>query len=77
MMPGEDGLSLCRWLVGRGGPSVVLLTALADETDRIVGLEPGADDDIVKLFNPRELLARAAGRGAGADWPAAVWGLGA
>ncbi|PHP68053.1 DNA-binding response regulator [Zhengella mangrovi] len=58
MMPGEDGLSLCRWLSGRGGPPVILLTAMADEADRIVGLELGADDYIVKPFNPRELLAR-------------------
>jgi two-component system, OmpR family, response regulator len=58
MMPGEDGLSLCRWLVGRGGPPVILLTAMADDTDRIVGLELGADDYVVKPFNPRELLAR-------------------
>jgi two-component system OmpR family response regulator len=58
MMPGEDGLSLCRWLVGRGGPPVILLTAMADDTDRIVGLELGADDYLVKPFNPRELLAR-------------------
>lgn len=58
MMPGEDGLSLCRWLLARGGPPVILLTAMADETDRIVGLELGADDYVVKPFNPRELLAR-------------------
>ena len=58
MMPGEDGLSLCRGLVARGGPPVILLTAMADETDRIVGLELGADDYVVKPFNPRELLAR-------------------
>ncbi len=58
MMPGEDGLSLCRHLVARGGPPVILLTAMADETDRIVGLELGADDYVVKPFNPRELLAR-------------------
>lgn len=58
MMPGEDGLSLCRALVAQGGPPVILLTAMADETDRIVGLELGADDYIVKPFNPRELLAR-------------------
>jgi two-component system OmpR family response regulator len=58
MMPGEDGLSLCRWLVANGGPPVILLTAMADETDRIVGLELGADDYLVKPFNPRELLAR-------------------
>ena len=58
MMPGEDGLSLCRWLAANGGPPVLLLTAMADETDRIVGLELGADDYLVKPFNPRELLAR-------------------
>jgi two-component system, OmpR family, response regulator len=58
MMPGEDGLSLCRHLVARGGPPVILLTAMADDTDRIVGLELGADDYLVKPFNPRELLAR-------------------
>lgn len=58
MMPGEDGLSLCRWLVANGGPPVILLTAMADETDRIVGLELGADDYLIKPFNPRELLAR-------------------
>jgi two-component system, OmpR family, response regulator len=58
MMPGEDGLSLCRYLVAQGGPPVILLTAMADDTDRIVGLELGADDYLVKPFNPRELLAR-------------------
>ena len=58
MMPGEDGLSLCRWLTTRGGPPVILLTAMADDADRIVGLEVGADDYVVKPFNPRELLAR-------------------
>ncbi len=58
MMPGEDGLSLCRWLVARGGPPVILLTAMADDVDRVVGLELGADDYVVKPFNPRELLAR-------------------
>ena len=58
MMPGEDGLSLCRWNVAQNGPPVILLTAMADETDRIVGLELGADDYLIKPFNPRELLAR-------------------
>lgn len=58
MMPGEDGLSLCRWLVAHEGPPVILLTAMAEDTDRIVGLELGADDYMVKPFNPRELLAR-------------------
>lgn len=58
MMPGENGLSLCRYLRERGGPPVILLTAMADDADRIVGLELGADDYVVKPFNPRELLAR-------------------
>ena len=58
MMPGEDGLSLCRWLRSTGDMPVVLLTAISEETDRIVGLELGADDYVTKPFNPRELLAR-------------------
>lgn len=58
MMPGEDGLSLCRYLAAQDGPPVILLTAMADDTDRIIGLEMGADDYLVKPFNPRELLAR-------------------
>jgi len=58
MMPGEDGLALCRELRARGDLPIVLLTALGEETDRIVGLEMGADDYVAKPFNPRELLAR-------------------
>ncbi|MCP4319061.1 MAG: response regulator [Hyphomicrobiales bacterium] len=58
MMPGEDGLSLCRYLVESGGAPVILLTAMAEDTDRVVGLEMGADDYVTKPFNPRELLAR-------------------
>jgi two-component system OmpR family response regulator len=58
MMPGEDGLSLCRHLVESGGAPVILLTAMAEDTDRVVGLEIGADDYVTKPFNPRELLAR-------------------
>jgi two-component system OmpR family response regulator len=58
MMPGEDGLSLCRELRATGTTPVILLTAMAEETDRIVGLEIGADDYVTKPFNPRELLAR-------------------
>ncbi|MFD0980079.1 response regulator [Tropicimonas aquimaris] len=58
MMPGEDGLSLCRWMVANTDIPVIMLTAMAGETDRIVGLELGADDYVVKPFNPRELLAR-------------------
>lgn len=58
MMPGEDGLSICRRLRSRGATPIVMLTALGEETDRIVGLEMGADDYLPKPFNPRELLAR-------------------
>ena len=58
MMPGEDGLSVCRRLRAQGGIPILMLTALGDETDRIVGLEVGADDYLPKPFNPRELLAR-------------------
>jgi two-component system, OmpR family, response regulator len=58
MMPREDGLSLCRDLRAKGAVPIILLTALAEETDRIVGLEMGADDYVTKPFAPRELLAR-------------------
>jgi len=58
MMPGEDGLSLCRTLRETTDIPVILLTAMAEETDRVVGLEIGADDYVTKPFNPRELLAR-------------------
>ncbi|MDO8986405.1 response regulator [Cypionkella sp.] len=58
MMPGEDGLSVCRRLRAAGSMPILMLTALGDETDRIVGLEVGADDYLPKPFNPRELLAR-------------------
>lgn len=58
MMPGEDGLSLTRDLAATGGPPVILLTAKSEETDRVVGLELGADDYVVKPFSPRELVAR-------------------
>jgi len=58
MMPGEDGLSICRRLQEINKIPVILLTALTDETDRIVGLEVGADDYLCKPFNPRELVAR-------------------
>jgi two-component system, OmpR family, response regulator len=58
MLPGEDGLALCRWLRTTSTLPVIMLTALAEETDRINGLERGADDYVVKPFSPRELLAR-------------------
>ena len=58
MMPGEDGLSLCRHLTDAKNLPVILLTARGEATDRIVGLEIGADDYVVKPFEPRELVAR-------------------
>jgi len=58
MMPGEDGLSAARRLVTDGGPPVIMLSALGSDTDRIIGLEVGADDYLPKPCNPRELLAR-------------------
>ena len=58
MMPGEDGLSLCRELRAKGTVPIIMLTALGEETDRIIGLEMGADDYVTKPFAPRELLAR-------------------
>ena len=60
MLPGEDGLSLCRWLRSKADVHVpiLMLTALAEETDRVVGLEMGADDYLAKPFATRELLAR-------------------
>jgi two-component system OmpR family response regulator len=58
MLPGDDGLTLCRNLRARSEIPVIMLTARGEETDRIVGLEMGADDYLAKPFNPRELLAR-------------------
>lgn len=58
MMPGEDGLSVARRLAAERGPAVIMLSALGNDTDRIVGLEIGADDYLAKPCNPRELLAR-------------------
>jgi two-component system, OmpR family, response regulator len=58
MMPGEDGLTLCRNLRAKSDIPVIMLTAMGEETDRIIGLEMGADDYLAKPFNPRELLAR-------------------
>jgi two-component system OmpR family response regulator len=58
MMPGEDGLSILRRLRGGGAPGIIMLSAMGEETDRIVGLEVGADDYLPKPCNPRELLAR-------------------
>jgi two-component system, OmpR family, response regulator len=58
MLPGEDGLVLCRRLRATSTLPIIMLTAMADEVDRIIGLEMGADDYIAKVANPRELLAR-------------------
>ena len=58
MLPGDDGLTLCRDLRARSDLPVIMLTAMGEETDRIIGLERGADDYLAKPFNPRELLAR-------------------
>jgi two-component system, OmpR family, response regulator len=58
MLPGHDGLTLCRDLRARSDVPVIMLTARGEDTDRIIGLEMGADDYMPKPFNPRELLAR-------------------
>jgi two-component system OmpR family response regulator len=58
MLPGEDGLSICRRLRARSAVPIIMLTAKSEDVDRIVGLELGADDYLGKPFNPRELLAR-------------------
>jgi len=58
MLPGIGGLELCRAIRSRGSIPVILLTARSEETDRIVGLERGADDYVTKPFSPRELVAR-------------------
>ncbi|HEX8238857.1 MAG TPA: response regulator [Allosphingosinicella sp.] len=58
MLPGEDGLAICRRLAASGTIPVIMLSALGEDTDRIVGLELGADDYLPKPCNPRELLAR-------------------
>jgi DNA-binding response OmpR family regulator len=58
MLPGVDGLELCRWIRTRSSLPVIMLTARGEEADRIVGLELGADDYVTKPFSPRELAAR-------------------
>lgn len=58
MLPGENGLSLCRRLRAQSAVPIIMLTAIGEETDRIIGLEMGADDYLPKAANPRELLAR-------------------
>jgi two-component system OmpR family response regulator len=58
MLPGEDGLSLCRKIRAESQTPIIMLTARGEDVDRIIGLEMGADDYLAKPFNPRELLAR-------------------
>jgi DNA-binding response OmpR family regulator len=58
MLPGTDGLELCRWIRAQSDLPVIMLTARGEEADRIVGLELGADDYVTKPFSPRELAAR-------------------
>jgi DNA-binding response OmpR family regulator len=58
MLPGKDGLGVCRWIRARSEVPVIMLTARGEEADRIVGLELGADDYVTKPFSPRELAAR-------------------
>ena len=58
MMPGDDGMTLCRKLRAKSQVPIIMLTAISEEIERILGLEMGADDYISKPFNPRELLAR-------------------
>ncbi|MFT4076184.1 MAG: response regulator [Asticcacaulis sp.] len=58
MMPGEDGLSICKRLNGINGPGIIMVSASGAEVDRVLGLELGADDYLAKPFSPRELLAR-------------------
>jgi DNA-binding response OmpR family regulator len=58
MLPGTDGLELCRWIRARSQVPVIMLTARGEESDRVIGLELGADDYVTKPFSPRELTAR-------------------
>jgi two-component system OmpR family response regulator len=71
-LPGEDGLSICRRLRGKSTVPIIMVTGRGTETDRIVGLELGADDYLPKPFNPRELVARVRAvmrRSAGGEMP--------
>lgn len=58
MLPGEDGFSLCQYIRRESSVPIIMLTAVSEETDQIIGLEIGADDYIAKPFNPRHLIAR-------------------
>lgn len=81
MLPGEDGLSLCRHLAETSGTPVILLTAMAGQDQRVAGLEIGADDYVTKPFDPRELVARIKGMlrrlsRAAAGWPGRRYAFG-
>src|ERR1700760_3073482 len=74
-LPGEDGLSICRRLRGKSSVPIIMVTGRGSDTDRIVGLELGADDYLPKPFNPRELVARVRAvmrRSAGGELPQAA-----
>ena len=58
MLPGENGLSICRRIASPTGPAIIIMSAMGEEVDRVVGLELGADDYVAKPVSPRELLAR-------------------
>src|SRR5919204_1373916 len=58
MLPGSDGIDVCRQIRGESGVPIVMLTAKSDTVDVVVGLESGADDYVVKPFKPKELVAR-------------------
>jgi DNA-binding response OmpR family regulator len=78
MLPGVDGLQVCRELRAHGPVPVIMLTALGSESDRVLGLEVGADDYVTKPFSPRELVLRVQSvlrRSSGADLPAASGSL--
>ncbi|PSC03388.1 hypothetical protein SLNSH_19165 [Alsobacter soli] len=72
-MPGEDGLSLARWLLEQGAPGIIFASAHGAEIDRVVGLELGADDYLVKPYDLRELLARVRSVLRRLDAPAPPW----
>ena len=58
VLPGDDGFTLCQHMRRDSNVPIIMLTAVSDETDQIIGLEIGADDYIAKPFNPRQLIAR-------------------
>jgi two-component system response regulator MtrA len=69
MLPGRDGIDVCRSIRAESGVPIVMLTAKTDTVDVVLGLESGADDYVVKPFKPKELVARAPRRPARRTWP--------